>query len=152
GRDQLIVTHPKKLVAYEPASGKAIWSSEGLTELIYPSPVVAVTEKGDQVIVAASGFGGSAMAGETGGSGDVTGTRRLWHWEKTKGMISSALVHEGHLYWIDLQGVVQCVRLSDGEVTWTARLPRTGEDAGVWSSPVLVGANVYVMNKSGNTL
>jgi hypothetical protein len=35
---------------------------------------------------------------------------------------------------------------------WTARLPRAGDDAGVWSSPVLVGANIYVMNKSGNTL
>jgi outer membrane protein assembly factor BamB len=152
GRDPLIVTHPRKLAAYEPANGKAIWSSDGLTDLVYPSPVVAVTDSGDQVVLAASGFGGSAMAVKTGGSGDVTATHRSWHWEKTKGFIGTAVVHRGHLYWIDMQGVVQCVRLSSGQVAWTARLPVTGEDAGVWSSPVLVGANIYVMNKSGNTL
>ncbi len=149
---QLIVTMPRTLAAFHPATGKELWRSEGLSDLVYPSPVAAVSDKGDPVIIAASGFGGAAMVVKTGGSGDVTATHRLWHWPKNKGFIGSAVVKDGHLYWIDIGGVAQCVRLSNGEVMWTARLPRAGEDNGVWSSPVLHAGHVYVVNKSGNTV
>ncbi|MFN7933067.1 MAG: PQQ-binding-like beta-propeller repeat protein [Bryobacteraceae bacterium] len=145
--DELLVTLPRKLVAYELATGKVLWSSEGLSDLIYPSPVVA-----EGMIVAASGFGGAAMAVKTGGAGDVTASHRVWHWPKNKGFIGSGVVKDGHLYWVDIGGIAQCVKLSNGEAMWSARLPRAGEDNGVWGSPVLHGDHVYVMNKSGNTV
>ncbi|MBI3681551.1 MAG: PQQ-like beta-propeller repeat protein [Acidobacteria bacterium] len=125
---ELILMHPRRMAAYDPASGKVLWSSDGLGDLIYPSPVAAETAKGDHVIIAASGFQGPAMVVKPGGE-------RLWHWPKTKAFIGSAVVKDGFLYWIDIGGVAQCVNVSNGEVMWTQRLPGAGEDNGRGLSP-----------------
>lgn len=149
GRQELIVAHPRRLVSYDPSTGKILWSSEGLGDLVYPSPVADSTHDAEPVIVAASGFQGPVMAVRAGGRGDVTATHRLWHWPKNRQFIGTGVIRNGYLYWADNGGVAQCVRLTDGTVAWTARLPRAGEDGGVWSSPVLHKDNIYVMNKSG---
>ncbi len=44
------------------------------------------------------------------------------------------------------------MKLLNGGVMWNQRLPRSGDDNGVWSSPVLNNGNIYVMNKSGSTV
>ena len=151
-REELIVAHPKRLVAYDPASGSVLWSSEGLGDLVYPSPLVDAESRGEPTIVAASGFGGPALAVRAGGSGDVTATHRLWHLPKTRQLIGTGVIDGGHLYWADTNGVAQCVKLASGEIVWNERLPRSGEDSGVWSSPVLHHGNVFVMNRSGSTV
>lgn len=149
GRDQLIVSHPKVLAGYDPASGKRLWWSEGLGDLVYPSPVLAAMDNNEPVIVAASGFQGPSMAVRLGGSGDVTATRRIWHQAKSRSLIGTAVVNQGYAYWIDTTGIAQAMKVSNGEVMWTQRLPRQGDDNGVWSSPVLHQGRIYIVNKSG---
>jgi outer membrane protein assembly factor BamB len=151
-RDELIVAHPRWLVAYDPATGKTLWSSEGLGELVYSSPVAGETAEGERVIVAVSGFGGPVLAVRAGGSGDVSQSHRLWHLERSKPFLGTAVINSGYLYWIDMSGVVQCVKLSNGETMWTERLPRSGEGSGAWASPVLNNGNIYIMNQSGSTV
>ncbi|MBI3208417.1 MAG: PQQ-like beta-propeller repeat protein [Candidatus Solibacter usitatus] len=147
GREELIVTHPRKVLSYDPATGKTLWSADGLGDLVYPSPVLASTRQGQRVIIAASGFQGPSMVVSADGSGKV-----LWRFDRSKPLIGSAVSKDGFLYWADIQGVAQCIQLATGEVLWAQRLPRAGEDNGVWSSPVLVGDRIYVMNKSSATL
>ena len=148
GREELLLGHSKRLFAYDPASGRVLWSSEGLGDLVYPSPVLGRAAGGEPVVVAASGFGGAAMGVRPGGSGDVTSTHRLWHWPKNKQFIGTPVVDGGFFYWVDIGGIAQCVALATGEPAWTERLPQEG---GAWSSPVLHGGNVYVLGKTGAT-
>lgn len=143
-RELLVVSHPRQLAAYDLASGKRLWAAEGLGDMVYPSAVLAATESGEPVLVAASGFQGPVIAVKLDGT-------RLWRWEKNKSYIGSAVSMGGYLYWVDNGGIAQAVRAATGEVAWTARLPRAGEDNGVWSSPVLNQGRIYVMNKSGAT-
>src|SRR5262249_17079464 len=39
GKDQLVLSVPKKLKGFDPASGKELWSCDGLGNLVYGSPL-----------------------------------------------------------------------------------------------------------------
>ena len=152
GRDELIVSEPRRLEAFEPASGKVLWRCGGLGDLVYPSPVAGKDGGEEPVVVAASGFGGPALAVRAGGSGDVSASRRAWLLPRNRMLIGSAVISAEWVYWVDLGGIAQCVRLSSGEPVWTGRLAAEGGDTGVWSLPVLIGDTVHVMNRSGCTV
>lgn len=137
--DQLIVSWPRKVVAFDPAAGKVLWAADGLGDLVYPSPVQA-----GGAIVAMGGFGGPSVALRPGGE-------LLWRLPKSRSMIGSGVVRNGYLYVVDIGGIAECLELETGKVVWTQRLRGSGENNGVWSSPVLAGDTIYVMNKSGET-
>ena len=151
GRDELILSEPHRVVAYDPSSGKVLWSCDGLGDLVYASPVVSEEGGSEPVVVAMSGFGGPALAVKVGGSGDVTATRRLWLQERTKNTIGTGVITGGNLYFIDNTGIASSLDLATGKAVWTERLRTEAEDNGVWSSPVLNQGRIYVMNKSGAT-
>jgi len=50
-RDQLLMSWPKRLAAYDPRSGKELWNCSGLNPLVYTSPIY---EEG--VVVSMGGF------------------------------------------------------------------------------------------------
>jgi len=68
GKTQLVV-NGNTVLAYDPADGKAIWSCRGMRPNVTPSAVA----HGD-VVYAASGRNGPAMAIDPRGTGDVTET------------------------------------------------------------------------------
>lgn len=145
GRTELVLSLPKAVRAYDPASGKELWRCEGMGDLVYPTPVLA-----DGVVVAMGGFGGPSLAVRPGGNGDVTESRRVWRTEKSKPMIGSSVVHEGHLFVVDNGGIAHAFEVATGKEAWAQRLQGPGESNAVWSSPVLVGDRVYVMNQGGD--
>src|SRR6187399_1724709 len=93
GQDQLLMSWPGRLVAYDPLSGRERWTCSGLNPLAYTSPVYA-----DGIVVTMGGFNGKSMAVSAGGTGDVTDSRRLWLHPKTKQRIGSGVIHDGHVY------------------------------------------------------
>src|SRR5205823_6084712 len=66
-RDELILPLVGTLKAFDPKSGKELWSCGGLGGCVYSSPVYA-----NGVVVAFSGCNGPAVGVKAGGSGDVT--------------------------------------------------------------------------------
>ena len=137
--DQLIVSWARQVVAFDQATGKVLWTGEGLGDLVYPSPIHA-----DGVIVAMGGFGGPSVALRAGGEA-------LWRLPKSRQLIGTGVVRNGYLYVVDIGGIAECLELQTGKVVWTQRLRGSGADNGVWSSPVLAGDKIYVMNRSGET-
>lgn len=142
-REELVVSWPHEVVAFDPSKGKSLWTCEGLGDLVYPSALYS-----DGIIVAMGGFGGPSLAVRAGGSGDVTSTHRLWQLPKSRQMIGSGVVSGGRIYVVDNSGIAECLELETGKVVWTSRLKGSGEAGGVWSSPVLNHGKIYVMNKS----
>lgn len=140
GRTQLVLSVPNRLVGLDPATGDDLWSCGGLTRLVYTSPLVS-----SEFIVAMSGFGGSAVAVRTGGSGDVTETHRLWQHRRNPQRVGSGIIIGNHIYILNATGVAWCVEAKTGEKTWEARL------ASSWTSMVHAAGRLYIATTSGKT-
>ncbi len=140
--DELILPVPRQLKAFDPKTGKELWSCGGLGPLFYTSPVATA----DGVVVAMSGFHGPALAVRAGGRGDVTKTHRLWH--HTKGIpqrIGAPVIVGDFLYLLNEKDVAVCLEARTGKEVWKERLPGTS-----WSSLVQVGDRLYVTNQAGD--
>jgi len=145
GRDELLMSFPRYLRAFDPKTGKELWSCDGLNPLVYTSPI-----HGEGVVVAMGGFFGNTIAVKTGGSGDVTGTHRLWQSERTKAGIGSGVIHDGHIYILNSGGIAECIELKTGKTIWTERAKGDGPKSDSWSSMVLAGDRIYILNQSGD--
>lgn len=144
GRDQVLVSLPHHVNAYDPRDGKVLWSCDGLGKLVYTSPVV-----GDGVAVAMSGYHGPAIGFKVGGKGNVTESNRLWQvTEKNPQRIGTGIIVDGHLYMANEQQLAQCIDVQNGKAVWTSRMPQ----GLIWASPVLVGDRLYVTNQRGTTV
>ncbi|MGO9200920.1 MAG: PQQ-binding-like beta-propeller repeat protein [Limisphaerales bacterium] len=146
-RDELVMTFPNRVSAYDPLTGKQLWFAEGPGDTFYASPA-----SGEDALVAmSSGMGsGSALALKPGGSGDVTESRRLWRLERTRSHIGSSVSWEGRLYSIADDGTAECLDLATGKTVWQQRLRGSGARTSSWSSIVLAGGRLYVPNQSGD--
>ena len=141
----LVMTWPKRVAVYDPATGKEKWTCRGLNPLVYTSPLYS-----EGVIVAMGGFSGMSLAVKTGGAGDVTDTHRLWHHPKTKQRIGSGVIAGNHIYILNDDGVAQCFELKTGKLVWEERLKGPAKSDS-WSSMVLAGDRLYVSNQGGDT-
>ncbi|MCI0535236.1 MAG: PQQ-like beta-propeller repeat protein [Verrucomicrobiales bacterium] len=146
GRDELIVSQPNRLVALNPKTGQELWFCRGLNPLVYASPIY-----GEGILVAMGGFTGISIAVTPGGSGDVTHTR-LWEKRKTRQRIGSGVIHDGHIYVLNADGIAECLNLKTGDTVWFERVKGTGAKSDSWSSMVLAGDKLYVPNQSGDVV
>jgi outer membrane protein assembly factor BamB len=145
GTDQLLMSWPRRLAAYDPVSGRELWTCGGLNPLCYTSPIF---EEG--VVVAMGGFNGATVAVRPGGSGDITGTGRIWRHARTKQRIGSGVVHNGYVYVHNDPGVAECFDLKTGALVWEERLKGPGASGQNWSSAMLAGGHCYTINQSGD--
>ncbi len=145
GHDSLLMSWPGRLCALDPATGQERWTCAGLTPLVYTSPFHS-----SGVVVAMSGFGGSAMAVRTGGAGDVTGTKRLWHLPRSPQRIGSGVIHEGHIYIHNDPGTAMCLNLETGKEVWNERLKGATASGQNWSSVMLADGKCYTITQGGD--
>ena len=146
GQTQIIMSYPKRVCALDPKTGREFWSCRGLTALVYTSPLYD-----NGVVVAMSGFSGSALAVKMEGLmiGDIT-EDRLWLHPKAKQRIGSGVIHDGHIFISSDAGVAECFELKTGKLVWEERLAGPGPTASSWSSMVLADGKVYSVNQSGD--
>jgi outer membrane protein assembly factor BamB len=141
--EELILSVPKKLKAFDPKSGKELWHCDGLTELVYTSPVVSP----DGIVVAMSGFGGSALAVRAGGHGDVT-KDRLWHHPRNPQRIGSPVIVGEYAYLINEPGLASCFELKTGRDVWKQERVM----GSTWASLVHAAGRLYVTSRDGETV
>lgn len=145
GQDQLLMSWPGRLAAYDPQAGNELWTCSGLNPLVYTSPIFA-----DGLVVTMGGFSGKAMAVRAGGNGDVTESRRVWQHPKTPQRIGSGVIASGHIYVHNDPGIAECYDLQSGELVWKERLSGQGAKGTNWSSVMLAGEHCYTINQSGD--
>ena len=143
GREQIVLSVPKRVKGFDPRTGKELWSCEGLSNLVYTSPVVSP----DGVVIAMSGYGGPALAVKTGGSGDIT-KDRLWHHPRNPQRIGSAVILGEHAFIMNEPGLASCYEMKSGKDLWKQeRL--TGS---TWGSMVHAARRLYVTSTTGETV
>lgn len=147
GRDELVVSFPEQVRAFDPKTGKELWVCDGLNPLIYSSPIY-----GDGVVVAMGGFLGTSLAVKPGGNGNVTATNRLWKRERNKNQLGTGVIHQGYFYVLDTPGIAECIELTTGKLVWEKRVSGAGPKDESWSSMILSGDKIYILNQSGDTI
>ena len=146
-RGELVMVYPQLICAFDPKTGKELWRCDGLNELIYTSPIA-----GEGVVVAMGGFLGTTVATRQGGKGDVTDSHQLWTSVRTKNRLGCGVIHGGHVYILNTEGIAECIELKTGKSLWQERVVAVGPKSSSWSSMVLAGDNIYVLNQSGDTV
>jgi outer membrane protein assembly factor BamB len=131
----LVVNGPGLMVAYAPATGVRLWSSEGLTGEIAPSPASA-----DGLVLAAmSGAGCLALKLEDGAK----------VWEKTDldvPEITSPVMAEGRAFVLSDNGALTCLQATTGAILWQHEF-----DATFNASPVILAGRLYLTDITGRT-
>jgi len=147
-KDLVIVTHPKRVVAYDVESGEIVWSCDGLRhergDLAYSSPVIA----GDLCYVV-GGYKGPAMSIRLDGTGNVTESHRLFRKENSPQSIGSGVFFEGYVYmpFAEAGKGLQCIDPKTGEAMWSQRTP-----AAHWGSLVFCDGRCYATSQEGTTI
>lgn len=143
--EQLLVSWPRRLAAYDPATGRERWTCSGLNPLVYSSPLYS----GD-IVVAMGGYSGRALAVRAGGSGDITASNRLWHHPRTPQRVGSGVVKDGRIYIHDDPGIALCLDLQTGQELWKQRLRGAGSTGKNWSSVLLSEDKCYTITQGGD--
>jgi len=145
GRDEMLIPLPKKLVAFDPKTGKRLWWCDGLGDLVYNNAAAT----GDYVM-ATSGYGGPALGVKAGkdASGDLT-SKRLWVTKKRNPQrIGTGAMANGLYYILCESGILQCIDPKTGKVFAEKRIGKGGN----WSSIVQASNRLYVTNVGGQSL
>lgn len=146
-RDQLVVALRDHLAGYDLETGTNLWFSRGLGLQAKSSPIVA-----DNVAMVSGDLRGAELAVRLGGTGDVTDSHRLWREVPPRSRIATGIALGGHLYGAQANGLLDCVSIATGDRVWAERQPGAGANSAIWSSPILVGNLLYVINQGGDTV
>ncbi|MFO1501693.1 MAG: PQQ-binding-like beta-propeller repeat protein [Verrucomicrobiota bacterium] len=146
-RQELILTGPNRVQAFEPTTGQELWNCAGLNPLVYTSPLY---DRTTGIVVAMGGYMGMALAVTAGGAGDVTASRRLWHHPKTKQRIGSGVIDDRYIYILNDPGIAECYQLQTGKLVWEERLRGPAPKSDNWSSMVAGAGKLYVINQGGD--
>ncbi len=153
GRPAELVTNASNFIrGYDPDTGVERWRLGGSSKITAPTPVFT---RG--VIVVASGRAPErpVFAIKPGAAGDITlrgGDSSNAHvlWSKTGrgSYMPTPLIHDGVLYVLANQGLLDAYDLRSGEEVYRQRIPHEG--SGFSASPVLAGGRLYLSSEDGD--
>ncbi len=132
---QLILNDEENVIAYDPVSGKQIWTVKCLGGEVAPSP----TFNGKDIIFVANEYAQASALKLTGGTLKI-----LWQYDDLLPEISSPVAAENFFFIATSAGDVVCLDAATGEEKW-----RHEFDEGFSSSPVLVGDRIYAIDVAG---
>ena len=93
GRTELITSGNETVIAYDPATGKELWSHKGVASNAIPSPVA-----NREVVFVSAGFPEKiVMAIKLGASGDL-GDSVIWKYAKGTAYVPSPILYGDYLY------------------------------------------------------
>lgn len=145
-RDELVVCGQGRAMAYDPTTGKELWSVSGLTFEVIPTPVV-----GHDLVFCSSGRAGPTIAMRPGGTGDVTATHVAWSTPKGSPFVPSGVIVGDALYLVnDMQSIVTVYEAKSGTLLYQGRLGEAKRE-GFSGSPIAVDGKVFFTNDDGET-
>lgn len=142
GRPQLLLTGMGQVAAYDPATGKRLWTCTGPAEVTGCTPAFS-----DALVFATGGFPEKQLlAIRADGKGDVSASHVVWQTGKGVAYVPSPLYAAGRLYVVADNGIATCFDAASGQQLWQDRL-----QGAFTSSPILAGDRLYVTSEAGKT-
>jgi outer membrane protein assembly factor BamB len=135
-----------RTAAYDPDTGRELWTVGGNTFEVIPTPVV-----GHGLLFVSSGRAGPTIAIRPGGSGDVTRSHVAWSSPRGSPFVPSGILAGDLLYLInDMQSILTVYEAPTGKLVYQNRLGVAMRE-GFSSSPVQVNGKVFLTNDEGQT-
>jgi outer membrane protein assembly factor BamB len=145
-RDELVINGQHRVAAYDPDTGKELWTVRGMTYEVIPTPVVS-----HGLVFTSSGRAGPTLAIRPGGSGDVSTTHVAWTSARGSPFVPSAIVVGDLLYLInDMQSILTVFEAATGKLVYQDRLGVAMRE-GFSASPVHVNGKLFFTNDEGQT-
>ena len=141
GRDQVVSVGAYRTVAYDPATGREIWTvryEDGFSNV--PRPVFAH----GLVYIVTGFFQPAILAVRPDGTGDVTATHIAWSMTRGAPLTPSPIVVGDELYAISDLGVLSCVDAKTGRQHWQQRVGGNHS-----ASPIFAGGRIYFLSEEG---
>jgi outer membrane protein assembly factor BamB len=145
---QVVLSGSRSVRAYDLATGKLIWSCDGIGS--NPVPMIVSDEK---AVYAMSGHRQpTALAIRRGAMGDVTGTDAvLWRLDRGTPYVPSPLLYDGLLFFCQKNdAILTCVDPSTGTPHYSQE--RLEGITGVYASPIGVQDRIYLPGQNGATV
>lgn len=142
GREELVLSMRGKVLGIDPETGAQRWECVGVKDYICPSAVA----HGDVVFVTGGRKPPLTMAIRAGGQGDVTKTHVLWTLERSP-KVGTPLVYDGHLYWVNHQGMAVCVDAKSGKLVYEQRLDVSGRGDKAYASLVAADRKFFAVTR-----
>lgn len=140
GSHEVVVSMEDAVLGLHPRTGKELWRCAGIDDYVCPTPIVH-----EGVIYALGGrHETQSLAVRAGGRGNVTDSHRLWR-SREGSKIPSPVHHDGHLYWVQHQGIAHCVNAKTGEPVYERRLEGIGSKNKTYASALLAEGRLYVV-------
>jgi outer membrane protein assembly factor BamB len=143
GGRQVVSTGAHAVMGYDAATGRELWKVRFKGYSIVPSPVCGLG-----MAFVSTGFDPTQIwAVRLGGQGDVTDTHVAWRVTSHTPTISSPVLVEDCLYFVNDVGVISCIEAQTGQVVWDERV------AGNCSaSPLYAEGRIYFCARNGATV
>ncbi|MBU4202693.1 MAG: PQQ-binding-like beta-propeller repeat protein [Acidobacteria bacterium] len=134
-RTELILNSNPSVVSYDPVSGTELWSIRCMMGEVAPSPAYA-----DGVVFAVNDY--ARLVGI-----DLSGEPSIaWEVIDDLSEVSSPVASGGLVFMAASYGALSCLDAKTGDLLWIEDF-----DDGFYSSPILSGGNIYLMDMSGVT-
>lgn len=135
GRDELIVMGGNQLDAYDPETGKQIWSLEGL---VGGRTITGPTKAGN-LVYATTGMRGPLTAVNASSGGSLGKDAIRWQADGSSPDSSTPVAWNGLLFVVTDSSIGSCFDAADGTQYWKQRIPGKNFKA----SPVAADGNLY---------
>ena len=128
----------KQLEAFDVASGKSLWTVDGLARLCCPMPILQ-----QDTVVVTSGPGGNVQRLRLPSKLNAK-PERLWQSVKGAGFVPSAICVGDLYFYASDRGILSCLDLKTGEELWQQRL-----GGAFRGSPVATEDRIYFTTLDG---
>jgi len=140
GRKELVSPGAKAVMAYDPHSGKELWKVLYNGWSVTPRPLF-----GHGLLFVVTDYVRPELwAIRPGGNGDVSETNVVWKLRKSIPKAPSLLLIGDLLFFVNDDGVAQCIEAKTGHIFWTERIG--GKH---WASPVFADGCIYFIDRDG---
>lgn len=136
---QIILCSESTVDAYDPLTGKELWSQECLSGEVAPSPAYS-----NGMVFAANEYATAAGIQLTQGAAGIEAAI-AWEYDDLLPEVSSPVGDGERFYFGTSHGILVCLDAKSGEQLWEAEM-----DSSFYSSPVLVGDRLYVLDTAGH--
>lgn len=145
GRDELIAAGAEAVVAYDPSTGKELWTAPGTVSHPIPS---TVTGKG--LVFATAGSQAKVVLALRPGPLDTDASGRVaWKYNKGAAYVASPIFYQGYLYLVSDAGIMTCLDPLTGAVVYEGG--RVPVPATIRSSPVAFDGKILLTSTDGDT-
>jgi len=149
GKAQVITSGTNRIRGYDLETGDVVWSCDGLTVNVIPSPVY-----GNGLVYCTSGFRGAALKAIriADAKGNISGSPAVaWEHNQRTPYVPSPLLYDDALYFFNVNSpVLTCLNAKTGEVNYGPE--RLEGIRAVYASPVGAAGRVYIAGRSGGAV